>query len=92
MNDTLAGRRVAVFSKTTTGAAFLAEVGVGGEPLTFAYRGGRFTDTRTGSAWSLAGVALSGPLKGKTLKPLPGRRAFWFSVAGAVPGIGLYKP
>jgi len=90
VNDTLAGRRIAVFSRTSSGAVFLARAS--GKNLRFAFKDGKFRDEETGSAWNLAGIATSGPLKGKRLKPLPGRRAFWFSIAGAVPGIELYMP
>ena len=90
VNDTLAGRRIVLFSRGTMGAVFLAEIS--GEKLTFAFVKGNFTDRETGSVWNLVGAATAGPMKGKSLKALPGRRAFWFSLAGGVPGVKLHKP
>ncbi|MFQ5691919.1 MAG: DUF3179 domain-containing (seleno)protein, partial [Nitrospinota bacterium] len=66
VNDRVAGRPVVIFSRGTAGSAFLATVE--GRRLTFRFRDGRFVDQETESAWSLAGQAVSGPLKGKGLE------------------------
>ncbi len=65
---------------------------VDGRTLTFS-PGGRtqFTDRETGSRWTLGGVAVSGPLAGRRLKPLPHQDAFWFAWAAFQPGTGLVK-
>lgn len=49
-------------------------------------------DVETQSSWDDSGRAVSGPLAGSQLKPVPSRTSFWFSVAGSLPGIGLYTP
>ena len=52
---------------------------------------GTITDIETGSTWSLFGEAIEGELAGKSLKSLPTRRAFWFSIAITVPGIEIWS-
>ena len=49
-----------------------------------------FIDVETGSTWDLGGRAKAGPLEGASLTLVPVRRALWFHVAGANPGIALY--
>jgi hypothetical protein len=53
--------------------------------------GGRteFRDRETGSRWTLAGVAVEGPLKGQRLTPLPHQDAFWFAWAAFQPDTEL---
>ncbi|MEE9286232.1 MAG: DUF3179 domain-containing protein [Dehalococcoidia bacterium] len=62
-----------------------------GETLTFELRDGDVRDRETGSRWDFAGRAVEGPLAGQELEPLPTRRAFWFSLSLALPGIPLYQ-
>ena len=90
--DEIGGHRVVVFSldRGRSGAAYLATVD--GQPLTFQFAGDVYTDDETSSRWSFNGLALEGPLKGTKLKRLPTRRAFWFSIASALPGVDLYLP
>ena len=90
VNDHVGGRRVVVFSRTATGSAFFATVS--GEALAFQFKDGVFVDRNTGSSWNASGRATAGPLEGTTLEPVPSRRAFWFSIAGAIPGIELHLP
>ncbi|MFQ5882040.1 MAG: DUF3179 domain-containing protein [Candidatus Methylomirabilales bacterium] len=90
INDQVGGRPVVVFSRGYTGSAFLSEVS--GRQLSFQMRDGLVLDRETGSTWDMGGRAVAGPLKGKSLKPLPSRRAFWFSIAGAVSNLELYLP
>jgi hypothetical protein len=52
---------------------------------------GRFVDEQTGSLWSLAGVALDGPLRGRRLTPLPHQDAFWFAWAAFNPDTSLQQ-
>ncbi len=42
-------------------------------------------DKETGSRWSIAGRAVSGPLKGKTLKWLPGVMVKWYAWSASYP-------
>ena len=93
MNDTLKGEPVVVFSAqgSKVGAAFSARLG--GRTLTFSTsKGGGFRDQQTGSRWTLTGRAVEGPLAGQRLKALPTRRAFWFSLAIALPDVELFQP
>ena len=61
-------------------------------PLTFGLLDGAITDAETGTIWSLFGEAIEGELAGASLKALPTRRAFWFSIAITVPGIEIWSP
>ncbi len=55
--------------KTRSISAFLRRLGA--RTLTFALRGGSLIDLETGSTWlPQRGIALRGPLKGESLKPL----------------------
>ena len=92
VNDRLADEPVVVFSRSNGpyGAAFSPLVD--GRPLTFHLRDGSIRDNETGSRWDMAGRAVAGPLAGQALSPLPSRRAFWFSIALAMPDIPLYQP
>ena len=90
VNDQVGGQPVVVFSSGATGSAFLAEVS--GRRLTFQFKDGLFVDAETGSAWNAIGQAVSGPLEGAGLELVPSRRSFWFSIAIAIPGLGLYLP
>jgi hypothetical protein len=62
------------------------------EGRTLSFRsGGRteFRDRETGSRWTLAGVAVEGPLKDQRLTPLPHQDAFWFAWAAFQPDTEL---
>ena len=64
------------------GSSAVYDPRVDGQTLEFVPAGEReFTDRQTGSRWSLAGVALAGPLEGRRLTPLPHSDAFWFAWA-----------
>jgi len=77
------GRAVAAFSPV-----------VDSQVLTFDYQDDiqSFVDRETGSAWDPAGRAISGSLAGTELEWLNTRRAFWFSIAIALPGVQVYQP
>ncbi len=65
---------------------------VNGRPLTFsAAGGGAFRDRQTGSRWTVAGLAIEGPLKGSRLTALPHQDAFWFAWAAFQPDTALVK-
>ena len=63
-----------------------------GSPLTFrADADGRITDNETGSQWNVFGRAVSGPLAGSALEPVPGRIGqLWFSWAVYRPDTVVY--
>lgn len=65
---------------------------VDGRPLTFSAAGGAaFHDRQTDSRWTVAGVAIEGPLKGTRLTALPHQDAFWFAWAAFQPDTALIK-
>lgn len=92
VNDTIAGQPVVVFAEgpLAVGTAFSAAVR--GRPLTFQRVAGDIRDRQTDSRWNLRGEAVAGALKGERLRPLPSRRAFWFALSLAVPGIAVFQP
>ena len=89
VNDQVGGQPVVVFSSEPTASAFLATVS--GMRLTFQYRNGTFVDIETGSTWNVVGRAVAGTLEGSSLEPVPSRRGFWFSIAGAIRGLELHN-
>ena len=97
VNDSVAGTPVVVLAQDSRRAAAAfspVTPGPDGFALLFDYSEDRqaFVDRETGSAWDLGGMATEGPLAGVQLKPLNTRRAFWFSIAIAFPGIDVYIP
>lgn len=92
VNDRLGGEPVVVFSaaRGPSGAAFIAEAD--GRRLTFRAADGEYVDERTGSTWSLGGVATSGPLEGASLRPLPVRTTLWFALVASFPGVDVHEP
>jgi len=50
-------------------ATFLATAG--GKELSFKKDGKDFTDAQTGKRWAITGEAVSGPLRGQRLTPIP---------------------
>jgi hypothetical protein len=72
------------------GATGVYDPRVAGRSLTFRASGRtQFRDRETGSRWSLAGLAVDGPLKGTRLSALPHQDAFWFAWAAFQPDTGL---
>ncbi len=57
----------------------------GGRTLTFSFDGNNIVDKETGSTWNILGRAVSGPLKGKSLKRLNHIDTFWFAWAAFKP-------
>ena len=91
-NDALGSERIVVFSRAAGAAAAAFRAEVDGRALSFELQGGRFVDNETESEWSLTGEALSGPLAGQRLEPLPARTTFWFAYVAAFPEAGVYEP
>ena len=99
VNDTVGGRPVVLLTrKDNRGVGAFGSLLKGGArdgmALLFDYRDtdGAFVDRETESVWDVGGRAISGPLKGEQLEPLNTRRAFWFSIGIAFPGIELFLP
>ena len=91
-NVTIGGEPVAVFWQRGTssplssadvalgrdvGAAVAFDARLEGRTLTFRAERGAFIDEQTGSAWSITGEALSGPLTGSRLSVHPHVNSFW---------------
>ena len=64
---------------------------VEGRVLTFEPAGDRFRDRETGTEWSLAGRAVSGPLEGERLEPLQHGNHFWFAWAAFQPETSIWR-
>ena len=63
---------------------------LGGRSLTFSAGGGDIRDLETGSAWALSGLAQSGPLEGRRLRPRRHVDTFWFAWEAYYPDTELY--
>ena len=72
------------------GAAVAFDARLEGRTLTFKAERGVFLDERTGSAWSVTGEALSGPLAGSRLNVLPHVNSFWSCWAAFHPETAVY--
>lgn len=100
--DTLAGQKVFVlwYQPTRTAAIFAAEAEDAqkeqavAQTVTLAADSKDaslpFVDRETGSRWDIAGRAASGPLKGKTLRWLPGIQCRWFAWSAEYPETEIY--
>ena len=58
--------------------------------LTFAVGEGVIIDEQTGSAWSILGEALTGPLAGTKLEPIVHGNHFWFAWAAFRPDTAVW--
>jgi hypothetical protein len=63
-----------------------------GRTLTFVPARGGFIDRDTRSRWNLAGRAVSGPLRGRRLRPVPHGNHFWFAWVVFRPRTSLWQP
>ncbi|GIU99150.1 MAG: hypothetical protein KatS3mg014_0766 [Actinomycetota bacterium] len=72
------------------GAVAAFDPRIGGRRLTFEARAEGVVDLQTGSTWSIAGIAVAGPLQGKRLRPLVGIDSFWFDWAAFHPETRIY--
>lgn len=105
VNATVGGEPVVVFWKAGTVSAVddqqisesrdVGAVGgfgrrLGGRTLTFAVSASGFVDEQTGSVWSIAGRAISGPMSGKVLPPIVAIDSFWFDWASFHPNTLIY--
>jgi hypothetical protein len=88
INDEVGGEPIVVFPIEGGAAVFSAVVD--GETLEFRSTDGDLVDTATGSVWTPAGIAVSGPHAGTTLDPVPSRTSFWFAFVGAFPDLQVH--
>lgn len=94
VNESVAGIPVVVFVQESRRAVAVYSPTVDGMTLIFEFSEDRqaFVDRSMGSVLGMGGVAFEGPLAGAGLTPLNTRRAFWFSIPIAFPGIDVYLP
>lgn len=101
VEDELAGEKLLLlwYSATQTAAIYSPEIegadaGDAPRSLTFVRDGNSrrapFRDRETGSLWGIEGRAVEGPLKGKTLRWLPGVQCRWFAWAAEYPETELH--
>lgn len=94
VNDTAGDLSLAVFLVPATQTAVAVSRQLEGRTLTFeARKEGDATaifDRETGSRWSLAGNAESGPLAGKSLTLLVGNLSQWYGWAAYFPETSIY--
>ena len=76
INDEVAGEEVVIIVRAEgpTGSAYLRAAN--GQILTFTLNQGVLQDNETGSRWDDGGRAISGPLAGSLLTPVPSRASF----------------
>lgn len=84
----LAEERISEAREIGSTGVFLREVD--GQVLSFAYKDKFFIDEETGTRWDITGKAVSGPLKGKQLTPLPHGNFFAFAWFAFKPDTALY--
>jgi hypothetical protein len=87
LNSALDSGQIAEGRDVGASGVFLAEIG--GRALTFAAEGDQFRDRQTDSTWDIFGRALSGPLAGSELRPVPHVDTFWFAWAAYRPDAEL---
>ena len=94
VNHQVGGQPVVVFARAGSRAVGAFSPVVDGRRLTFDYREDTesFFDRETGTRWDEAGRGVSGSLAGAQLPRLDTRRAFWFSIAIALPKVEVYLP
>ena len=106
VNDTVGGQQVVVLYQPGTNSALdgdsipdssdIGSTGVfssilSGRQLDFRWQSGAFTDTQTGSTWTLLGQATAGGLQGQQLQPLVHTDTFWFAWAAFRPHTQIYR-
>jgi hypothetical protein len=79
----LDARRISDSREVGTAVAY--DRRLGGRTLSFTNRGGRIVDDQTGSEWDVTGLAVSGLLRGRSLRPLVQNSQFWFALAAIAP-------
>ncbi|NIP61520.1 MAG: DUF3179 domain-containing protein [Nitrosopumilaceae archaeon] len=89
INDMVGGKNILVTSLHQDNVRIF-DRNVAGKSLEFEYTDGRIIDKSTESEWSYEGEALSGPMKGITLKRLPIEPGFWFNWVAFHPNTAVY--
>ena len=99
LNDSFADQDILAFLERETDTALVYRREVDGRTLTFRptpQGSGALSvlvDSETGSSWlALTGLAVDGPLKGKSLERAPSHLSFWFAWNDWNPDTELYQP
>ena len=71
------------------GTAVAYDRRLGRRTLSFKELGGRVLDRQTNSVWDTSGLSVSGPLRGKELRPLLQNSQFWFALAAFLPRVAV---
>ena len=98
VNDAVARTGIVVYFDNGTDTALVYSRVVDGRSLTFRIDGEPdgiqtiLVDGETGSRWqAFTGLAISGQMKGKTLKRVPSHLSFWFAWTDWNPDTDLYQ-
>jgi hypothetical protein len=92
VNDAVDDEPVVVFLATDEVTVRVLRRSPGERVLTFEARGDLLRDEETGSVWDpMTGSALSGPLAGATLEPVPVTTALWYAWHSQRPDTSLWE-
>lgn len=92
INDVVGDLPVLIVSEFEGSARGFERPVVDGQPLEFEYEGSALTDVQTGSAWDYDGLAVSGPLEGRSMERLALSPGFWFEWVAFHPDTEVYEP
>lgn len=92
INDVVGGLPVLIVSAFEGSARAFERPVVDGQLLEFEYEGAALADVQTGSVWDYGGLAVSGPLEGRSMERLALSPGFWFEWAAFHPDTEVYGP
>ncbi len=91
LNDALGDVPIVVWAADENFHAYIRQVD--GRTLTFRAEGDHLVDAETGSTWNVArGLAITGPLRGQALRPLPGSTAYDWAWLDFYPDSEFFTP
>ncbi|MGH7600348.1 MAG: DUF3179 domain-containing protein [bacterium] len=94
VNDNVNSREVVIISDLAAKLVIPYDRKANGRVLSFKISSEnpfQMTDNETGSVWNIKGEALSGPLAGAKLSPIPAYNAFWFAWAVFWPSTQVFE-
>jgi hypothetical protein len=90
VNDTLGDIPIFIWAAAGNFHAYVRQAG--GQTLTFRLNGDLLVDEETNSTWDISrGLATAGPLKGKSLQPVPSTSAFDWAWEDFFPDTAFYS-
>jgi hypothetical protein len=94
VKDTIEGQALVVFADAQIPTALAFVPIINGESLTFVAtaENGVFRDQETGSAWTVEGRAVSGPLNGESLTYVASFVTEWYGWSAYHPSTNIYQP